>query len=138
TREADSAASSSPAAGAGTESTSGSAISTSAGAGAVGAKPTANTRSGAPAQKRTAASSTGMGATGARPTTAPPTRPAPSATPAPRQATPDQIQAALARIGMTRPGTSGFSAGRTDGVHTKLDERMQMREASVFPLSGRD
>ena len=138
TREADSTASSSPAAGAGTESTSGSAISTSAGAGAVGAKPTANTRSGAPVQKRTAASSTGMGATGARPTTAPPTRPAPSATPAPRQATPDQIQAALARIGMTRPGTSGFSAGRTDGVHTKLDERMQMREASVFPLSGRD
>lgn len=120
------------------ESASGSAISTSAGAGAVGSKPTANTQTGAAAQKRTAASSTGMGATGARPTTAPPTRPAPSATPAPRQATPDQIQAALARIGMTRPGTSGFSAGRTDGVHTKLDERMQMREASVFPLSGRD
>src|SRR5690606_25073609 len=120
------------------EAASGRAISTSAGAGAVGSKPTANTQTGAAAQKRTAASSTGMGATGARPTTAPPTRPAPSATPAPRQATPDQIQAALARIGMTRPGTSGFSAGRTDGVHTKLDERMQMREASVFPLSGRD
>ena len=114
-------------------------ISTSAGAGAVGSKPTANTQANA---ARPAATSTGMGTTGARPTTVAPTRPSPGSaplrTPVQRQATPDQIQAALARIGMTRPGTSGFSAGRTDGVQTKLDERMQMREASVFPLSGSD
>lgn len=114
-------------------------ISTSAGAGAVGSKPTVNTQANA---ARPAATSTGMGATGARPTTVASTRPSPGSsplhTPVQRQATPDQIQAALSRIGMTRPGTSGFSAGRTDGVQTKLDERMQMREASVFPLSGSD
>lgn len=114
-------------------------ISTSAGAGAVGSKPTVNTQANA---ARPAATSTGMGSTGARPTTVASTRPSPGSaplhTPVQRQATPDQIQAALSRIGMTRPGTSGFSAGRTDGVQTKLDERMQMREASVFPLSGSD
>lgn len=116
--------------------------STSAGAGAVGAKPTANT---APPGKKPgkttgtgAASSTiGMGKTGARPTTTP-ARPVTPAAPPQRQATPDQIQAALARIGMTRPGTSGYSAGRSDGVATKLDDQLQMREASVFPLSADD
>jgi hypothetical protein len=109
-------------------------ISTSAGAGAVGSKPTVNTQANA---ARPAATSTGMGTTSVAPTHPSPGS-APLHTPVQRQATPDQIQAALARIGMTRPGTSGFSAGRTDGVQTKLDERMQMREASVFPLSGSD
>ncbi|GAA4509930.1 protein kinase family protein [Brevibacterium yomogidense] len=117
-------------------------ISTSAGAGAVGAKPTANTAP--PVKKPAAATSTGaasstigMGKTGARPTTTP-ARPVTPAAPPQRQATPDQIQAALARIGMTRPGTSGYSAGRSDGVATKLDDQLQMREASVFPLSADD
>ncbi|WP_029089729.1 hypothetical protein [Brevibacterium album] len=101
--------------------------STSAGAGAVGAKPTANTGA--------AKAGTGMHSSGARPTSAP-ARPEPPAAPPKRRASPDQIQAAFARIGMSRPGTSGYSAGRADGVRTKLDEQMQMREASVFPLSG--
>lgn len=115
------------------------AASTSAGAGTVGAKPTGNISTAKKAGGRKAAgSSIGMGSTGARPTTAPPTRPAAPVTPPQRQATPDQIQAALARIGMNRPGTSGYSAGRSDGVVTKLDEQMQMREASVFPLTAAD
>lgn len=116
--------------------------STSAGAGAVGAKPTAHTAAPAtahPEVKSTggASSPIGMGKTGARPTTAP-VRPVTPAAPPQRQATPDQIQAALARIGMTRPGTSGYSAGRSDGVATKLDDQLQMREATVFPLSADD
>lgn len=115
-------------AGAGDASGAGETASTSAGSGSVGAKPTANT--GRPR------STTGMGASGARPTAAAaPPRPAPAPAPSKRSASPAQIQAALARIGMTRPGVSGYSAGRADGVHTKLDEQMQMREASVFPLS---
>ena len=117
------------------------AASTSAGAGTVGAKPTGNLAAAAKAGKRTGGrggSTIGMGSTGARPTTAQPPRPAAPAAPPQRQATPDQIQAALARIGMNRPGTSGYSAGRSDGVVTKLDEQMQMREASVFPLTAED
>lgn len=115
------------------------AASTSAGAGTVGAKPTGNLSTDAPAGRTKSTGSTiGMGSTGARPTTAPPARPTAPVTPPQRQATPDQIQAALARIGMSRPGTSGYSAGRSDGVVTKLDEQMQMREASVFPLSADD
>lgn len=115
------------------------AASTSAGAGTVGAKPTGNLSTDAPTGRTKSTGSTiGMGSTGARPTTAPPARPTAPVTPPQRQATPDQIQAALARIGMSRPGTSGYSAGRSDGVVTKLDEQMQMREASVFPLSADD
>ncbi|SMY11939.1 hypothetical protein [Brevibacterium jeotgali] len=115
------------------------AASTSTGAGTVGAKPTVNLSTDAPvARKKATGSTVGMGSTGSRPTTTPPPRPTAPIAPLQRQATPDQIQAALARIGMSRPGTSGYSAGRSDGVVTKLDERMQMREASVFPLSAED
>lgn len=118
------------------------AASTSAGAGTVGAKPTVNISADKkPGRTKTtgrAGSTIGMGSTGARPTTAPPARPTAPVAPPQRQATPDQIQAAMARIGMNRPGTSGYSAGRSDGVVTKLDEQMQMREASVFPLSADD
>ena len=115
------------------------AASTSAGAGTVGAKPTVNLSTDTPvARKKATGSTVGMGSTGSRPTTTPPARPTAPVAPPQRQATPDQIQAALARIGMSRPGTSGYSAGRSDGVVTKLDERMQMREASVFPLSADD
>lgn len=115
------------------------AASTSAGAGTVGAKPTVNLSTDAQAGRtKTSGSSIGMGSTGARPTTPPAARPIAPSAPPQRQATPDQIQAALARIGMRRPGTSGYSAGRSDGIVTKLDEQMQMREATVFPLSADD
>lgn len=114
------------------------AASTSAGAGTVGAKPTVNLSTDTKAGSgKTTGSTIGMGSTGARPTSSP-TRPTAPVAPPQRQATPDQIQAALSRIGMSRPGTSGYSAGRSDGVVTKLDEQMQMREASVFPLSAKD
>lgn len=55
------------------------------------------------------------------------------------RATPQQLQAALKRIGMTRPGTSGASAGLADDAGAAagpLDERMQMRRASTFPISA--
>lgn len=114
------------------------AASTSAGAGTVGAKPTVNLSTDTKAGSgKTTGSTIGMGSTGARPTSSP-TRPTAPVAPPQRRATPDQIQAALSRIGMSRPGTSGYSAGRSDGVVTKLDEQMQMREASVFPLSAKD
>ncbi|GAA4282550.1 hypothetical protein GCM10022261_00810 [Brevibacterium daeguense] len=53
-----------------------------------------------------------------------------------RRATPQQLQAALTRIGMTRPGTHGLAAGVADGNRAPFDERMQMRQATTFPISA--
>ncbi|WP_210603819.1 virulence factor MviN [Brevibacterium oceani] len=46
----------------------------------------------------------------------------------------DQVQAALVRIGITRPGTRGLAAGVVGNTTGRYADRMQMREASSFPI----
>ncbi|WAL39550.1 hypothetical protein BRM1_09745 [Brevibacterium sp. BRM-1] len=52
-----------------------------------------------------------------------------------RRASPAQMQAALARIGMTRPGVHGAAAGVSDATRSPYDDRMKMRSASRFPIA---
>ncbi|MGJ7538966.1 virulence factor MviN [Brevibacterium luteolum] len=67
----------------------------------------------------------------------PATPPAAAGAPAPeKRATPAQLRAALTRIGLTRPGASGLAAGRLADSETPYDDRMQMRQAAVFPISS--
>lgn len=47
----------------------------------------------------------------------------------------DQVQAALVRIGITRPGTRGLAAGVVGSTTGRYADRMQMREASSFPIA---
>ncbi|MGO2862328.1 MAG: virulence factor MviN [Brevibacterium sp.] len=47
----------------------------------------------------------------------------------------DQVQAALVRIGITRPGTRGLAAGVSGNTTGRYADRMQMREASSFPIA---
>jgi hypothetical protein len=47
----------------------------------------------------------------------------------------DQVQAALVRIGITRPGTRGLAAGVVGHTTGRYADRMQMREASSFPIA---
>ncbi|WP_062240419.1 hypothetical protein [Brevibacterium epidermidis] len=47
----------------------------------------------------------------------------------------DQVQAALVRIGITRPGTRGLAAGVVGHTTGRYANRMQMREASSFPIA---
>lgn len=47
----------------------------------------------------------------------------------------DQVQAALVRIGITRPGTRGLAAGVVGNTTGRYADRMQMREASSFPIA---
>ncbi|WP_432790184.1 virulence factor MviN [Brevibacterium sp. K11IcPPYGO002] len=47
----------------------------------------------------------------------------------------DQVQAALVRIGITRPGTRGLAAGVVGRTTGRYADRMQMREASSFPIA---
>jgi hypothetical protein len=47
----------------------------------------------------------------------------------------DQVQAALVRIGITRPGTRGLAAGVSGHTTGRYADRMQMREASSFPIA---
>ncbi len=47
----------------------------------------------------------------------------------------DQVQAALVRIGITRPGTRGLAAGVVGHTTGRYADRMQMREASNFPIA---
>lgn len=69
----------------------------------------------------------------------PATPPAAAGAPAPeKRATPAQLRAALARIGLTRPGASGLAAGRLADSETPYDDRMQMRQAAVFPISSEE
>lgn len=69
----------------------------------------------------------------------PVTPPAAAGAPAPeKRATPAQLRAALARIGLTRPGASGLAAGRLADSETPYDDRMQMRQAAVFPISSEE
>lgn len=49
----------------------------------------------------------------------------------------DQVKAALVRIGITRPGTRGLAAGVGGKTTGQYADRMQMREASSFPI-GKD
>lgn len=46
----------------------------------------------------------------------------------------DQVQAALVRIGITRPGTRGLAAGVSGNTTGRYADRMLMREASSFPI----
>ncbi|WP_166975324.1 protein kinase family protein [Brevibacterium atlanticum] len=46
----------------------------------------------------------------------------------------DQVHAALVRIGITRPGTRGLAAGVVGHTTGRYADRMQMREASSFPI----
>ena len=46
----------------------------------------------------------------------------------------DQVKAALVRIGITRPGTRGLAVGVTGKTTGQYADRMQMREASSFPI----
>lgn len=46
----------------------------------------------------------------------------------------DQVHAALVRIGITRPGTRGLAAGVVGNTTGRYADRMQMREASSFPI----
>nr|WP_209044062.1 virulence factor MviN [Brevibacterium marinum] len=46
----------------------------------------------------------------------------------------DQVKAALVRIGITRPGTRGLAAGVGGKMTGQYADRMQMREASSFPI----
>lgn len=48
----------------------------------------------------------------------------------------DQVQAALIRIGVTRPGTRGLAAGVSGKTTGRYAERMQMRAASSFPIGA--
>ncbi|MCQ9368691.1 hypothetical protein NQ038_12840 [Brevibacterium sp. 50QC2O2] len=54
----------------------------------------------------------------------------------PGRASSEQLQAALDRIGMTRPGMHGSQAGVSGGGQGRFDDRMAMRKASTFPLAG--
>ncbi|MDN5587444.1 MAG: virulence factor MviN [Brevibacterium sp.] len=49
----------------------------------------------------------------------------------------DQVKAALVRIGITRPGTRGLAVGVGGKTTGQYADRMQMREASSFPI-GKD
>ncbi len=49
----------------------------------------------------------------------------------------DQVKAALVRIGITRPGTRGLAVGVVGKTTGQYADRMQMREASSFPI-GKD
>ncbi|GAA1553734.1 virulence factor MviN [Brevibacterium picturae] len=49
----------------------------------------------------------------------------------------DQVKAALVRIGITRPGTRGLAVGDGGKTTGQYADRMQMREASSFPI-GKD
>lgn len=73
------------------------------------------------------------------------TTPAHEATPAPPQptttdnaagASPAQLAAALDRIGFTRPGMHGAAAGVSDGRTGRYADRLQMRQASRFPIAA--
>lgn len=66
-----------------------------------------------------------------RPSTA-----APADTPAADRASADQLQRALRRIGITRPGMHGPAAGRLDEAPGRFDDLMAMRKASAFPLDA--
>lgn len=93
--------------------------STSDGAGSGGARPTmaASPAGAAPARK--------------------PSSPAPAAAATgSKGASQAQMQRALSRMGLLRPGVSGLAAGRADGVSTQHDDRLAMARASVFPISG--
>lgn len=46
----------------------------------------------------------------------------------------DQVKAALVRIGITRPGTRGLAVGVAGKTTGQYADRMQMREASSFPI----
>lgn len=46
----------------------------------------------------------------------------------------DQVKAALVRIGITRPGTRGLAVGVVGKTTGQYADRMQMREASSFPI----
>ncbi len=48
----------------------------------------------------------------------------------------DQVKAALVRIGITRPGTRGLAAGVVGRTTGRYADRMQMREASSFPVGA--
>ncbi|RBP67238.1 hypothetical protein DFO66_102291 [Brevibacterium sanguinis] len=48
----------------------------------------------------------------------------------------DQVKAALVRIGITRPGTRGLAAGVVGKTTGRYADRMQMREASSFPIGA--
>lgn len=67
--------------------------------------------------------------------------PAPRSTsmgsPAANTASDDQVKAALVRVGITRPGTRGLAVGVVGKTTGQYAERMQMREASSFPI-GKD
>lgn len=52
------------------------------------------------------------------------------------QASDDQVKAALVRIGITRPGTRGLAAGVVGRTTGRYAERMQMRQASSFPIGA--
>lgn len=49
----------------------------------------------------------------------------------------DQVKAALVRVGITRPGTRGLAVGVVGKTTGQYADRMQMREASSFPI-GKD
>lgn len=64
--------------------------------------------------------------------------PAPGSAPLGRTSTAsdDQVKAALVRIGITRPGTRGLAAGVVGRTTGRYAERMQMRQASSFPIGA--
>lgn len=51
-------------------------------------------------------------------------------------ASPAQLSAALDRIGWTRPGMHGASAGVADGNTGRYADRIRMRQASTFPIAA--
>ena len=53
-----------------------------------------------------------------------------------KRATQEQLSAALARVGLTRPGTLGVSAGVAGAGYDQYDDQMTMRSASVFPIAA--
>lgn len=89
-------------------------------------------------ERGTPAGTSAGGRSGSRPSRTPVATPAPAAEEsAPtRRATPQQLQAALKRIGMVRPGTTGLAAGRSGSETSPFDDQMQMRRASTFPVAA--
>lgn len=107
-----------------------------AGAGAARTAEAGSIPSG-PAAHPPAAAAARDGGAGVRPSRTPapgPQEDAEEAAPT-RRATPQQLQAALKRIGMSRPGTSGLAAGVAGSEASPFDEHMQMRRATTFPVS---